>query len=296
PLPPDQLPQQRAARGESFSMEFTLDAETGERRWFEADGQPIHGGENEQQRWGVLVIRDITDRSLRRLQDEFIAMASHELRTPLTPLQSYLQMLLKLFADRTADDLARHYTESSLEQVRRLARLVGDLLDVSRLQSGKYTFKSERIAFNQLVVRAVEAAQTLAAGQAIRLDTTDVPLNVVGDPDRMEQALLNLFTNAITYAPETKHIDVRLRRASTNAEVRIRDYGPGIPAADISHLFNRFYQAERADRDSRRGLGLGLYITREIVTAHGGTITAESQNGKGATFIITLPLAAEQPR
>jgi two-component system CheB/CheR fusion protein len=277
-------------------MEFTQDAETGERRWFEANGQPIHDGENGQQRWGVLVIRNITERSLRRLQDEFIAMASHELRTPLTPLQSYLQMLLKLFADRPADDPARHYTESSLAQVRRLARLVGDLLDVSRLQSGKYTFKSERIALNQLVTRAVEAAQTLAAGQTIRLDATDVPLNIVGDPDRMEQALLNILTNAITYAPETKHIDVRLRRAGGNAELRIRDFGPGIPAADMPRLFNRFYQAERSDRDSRRGLGLGLYITREIVTAHGGTITAESQENKGTTFIFTLPLAAEQPR
>lgn len=300
-LPPDASPQARAARGESFNMEFTVAVPDGARRWFEARGRPIRDGAGRPQ-GGVVVIRDITERSLHRLQDEFLALASHELRTPLTPIQSYLQMLIRALGEPPADPRARRYAESALTQTRRLARLVSDLLDVTRLQHGKYVLALAPVDLDALVARAVEVARTLAAGQTIALRRENEggggegegagagALLVNGDAERLEQVLLNLLTNAITYAPNTERIDLWLRRAGDVAEIEVQDYGHGIAAADLPHLFSRFYQVARPDRPAQRGLGLGLFIAKEIVTAHGGTIAVASVEGEGTTFTVRLPL------
>ncbi|MGH2517870.1 MAG: CheR family methyltransferase [Ktedonobacterales bacterium] len=293
PLPLAATPQQRTAHGEVFIIEFTLSGEDGARRYFEANGQPIRS-ENTAL-GGVVAIRDITERTLqRRLQDEFISLASHELRTPLTPLTSYLQILNKQFVSRPEDARARSLIDRSLLQVKRLTRLVQDLVDVRRLYTGKFNMDMRPVRLDELVARAVEIAQTMApASQEIHLEQPPPPILVTGDTERLEQALLNLLANAITYAPHTDRIDVRLAFTDNEAEVRVRDYGPGIPAAELSHLTERFYQVTRTDSDrpSRRGLGLGLYIVTEIVAAHGGRLEVASVEGQGATFTIQLPLA-----
>jgi two-component system, chemotaxis family, CheB/CheR fusion protein len=288
-LPQAEQPRQRAARGETFSMEFTLTRDDGTRRWFEANGQPITHSEGE--RGGVLVIRDITERSLHKLEDEFMALASHELRTPLTPLQASLQRLLKQYESRAANTDERRSVEMALRQSQRMARLVTDLVDVRRLQSGKFTLDRRRLRLDELLGQAVESARTLSQGQEIQTDFANTPLEVDGDPGRLEQVFLNLLVNAITYAPGTQRIEVRLRRAGKQAEVQVRDRGPGIPAAELPQLFSRFYQAGHADETNRQGLGLGLYISKEIVDAHGGSIGVESTEGKGTTFTVRLPLA-----
>jgi two-component system CheB/CheR fusion protein len=295
-LPPEATPRERAARGESFSMEFTITAEDGSRRWFEANGQPIRGSDGTLQ-GGVVVIQDITERSLHRLQDEFMALASHELRTPLTPLQGSLQLLLKQLQDLPADSPQRRYAERALAQVKHLSRLVNDLLDVARLQSGRYSLNLEHVRLDELVAQMIEIAQMQTTDKVIALDVADAPLYVQGDAGRLEQVLLNLLNNAISHAPQSERIDVRLRRVDNEAEIQVQDYGKGIPAADLPHLFFRFYQAVRSDQRSSRGLGLGLYIAHELVTAHGGQITAASEEGKGTTFTIRLPLlpAEEAP-
>jgi two-component system, chemotaxis family, CheB/CheR fusion protein len=295
PLRSEHSPQQRAARGESFNMEFTLIDGQRARRWFEANGQPIGSADGGQQ-GGVVVIRDITERSLHRLQEEFLALASHELRTPLTPLQTSLQALVRSYASHPPDAQQRHYAELAIAQVGRLARLVDDLLDASRLQSGKYTLTRERLRFDELVGRAAETARMLAQGQQITLDVHDAPLTIDGDAQRLEQIILNLLTNAITYAPNTPRIDVRLKRAGDDAELQVQDYGPGIAPADMPHLFTRFFQVARRDQSTTRGLGLGLYIAQEIAMAHGGRIIAASTPGQGATFTLRLPLAQEKER
>src|SRR5579871_6773625 len=122
------------------------------------------------------------------------------------------------------------------------------------------------------------------------LEVQTNPLSVSGDTGRLEQILLNLLNNAMTYAPQSKQIDVRVRQVENEAEVQVQDYGQGIPQADLPHLFSRFYQAARSDRQTKRGLGLGLYIVRELVTAHNGRISVDSSEGKGTTFTIRLPL------
>jgi two-component system, chemotaxis family, CheB/CheR fusion protein len=295
PLPPEATPRRRAAAGEPFTMSFTLIKEDGSRCWFEANGHPIRP--DGQPQGSVVVIRDITDRSLRRLQDEFLALASHELRTPLTALDGYLQMLLRELcrAGEPDDAPTRRYATTALNQARQLGRLSRDLLDVGRLQSGRLRLALETVDLVPLVRQTVELARSLARGQAIALDADDGPLPVRGDPGRLEQVLLNLLTNAIQYAPDTERIDVRLRRDGPWAAIEVQDYGPGIAAADLPHVFTRFYRAQPGARRGGGGLGLGLFISRELVAAHGGTLEVASTVGQGATFTVCLPLAESDP-
>jgi two-component system CheB/CheR fusion protein len=306
PLSADVGPQRRAARGESFSMQFTMTSADGSRRWFEASGQPI--GRDSADLSGVVVIRDITDRSLRHLLEEFMALASHELRTPLTSL-SVLSQVAERHAQRRLQQGQPGGVEweeeqrENLERLKglraqsaKLARLVDDLLDVSRLQHGKLALKLEPLDLVPVVTQAVEVAQGLAQGQAIHFDAPKEALRVNGDPQRLEQVLLNLLTNAIKYAPNTERIDVRLRRTNGEAEIEVRDYGPGIPAADLEGIFSRFRQSARTELSSEGGLGLGLFITRELVSEHGGSVHANSREGEGTAFTVRLPLLEEGAR
>lgn len=288
-LAPEATPRERAARGETFRMEFTLTAEDGSRRWFEASGQHIQDVESKLQ-GGVVVIRDITDRSVHRLQEEFLSLASHELRTPLTPLQGSLQLLLKDLGDEQGSARARRHAERALGQVRQLGRMVNDLLDVARLQSGHYSLNLESVRLDELVAQTVEVMQPVSNGQTIRLEMSDAPLSVNGDTGRLQQVLMNLLNNASSHAPTSTHVDVRLRRVGNEAELQVQDYGKGIPTADLPHLFARFYQSGQNNRKAGHGLGLGLFITNELVSAHGGQISVASMEGEGTTFTIRLPL------
>src|SRR5205085_3923804 len=209
PLPTEQTPRARAARGETFSMTFTLPGLDGARRWFEATGQPIQSEEAGQ---GVVVIRDITERSLRRMQEEYLALISHELRTPLTPIHGYLTLLGQLLQTESADGRARRYLARVQEQMQRLQRLVDDLLEVERLQEGKLQLDREPVDLVPLVQGLVEAVQATTDGPRVELAIAEEPLVVAGDATRLSQVVLNLLTNAARHAPDSPHIEVRLRR------------------------------------------------------------------------------------
>jgi two-component system, chemotaxis family, CheB/CheR fusion protein len=286
PLPPDQTPQWRAARGEPFRMEFTLAGPGGSRRWLEASGKPI--GSGEQGEGGVIVVRDISTRSLRRLQEESLALVGHELRAPLTALQGYLQMLAR--RGGIQDEGARELVERAREQAGRLDGLIDELADATRSEQGQLAIEPRPIDLVPLTRRVVEIAQTLTREQSFDLSASEDSLTIEADPGRVEQVLLNLLTNAVRHAPTSQRIDVRLREVDNQAEVQVQDYGPGIAAADLPNVFSRFFQVGRA-RGNQGGLGLGLYISRQIVEAHGGTIEASSRPGRGATFTVRLPLA-----
>jgi two-component system, chemotaxis family, CheB/CheR fusion protein len=288
PLPPEATPHSRAARGETFSMQFSLTTGEGARRWFEANGQPLRGNDEEH---SVVVIREITASSLhRRLQDEFLALASHELRTPLTAVQGSLELLLNQLPAESSDARPRHSASLALRHARRLAVLVRDLTDVVRLQSGKLVLTCQAVDLVALVTQVVEDVQVLAQGRTVHLDAGTGPLLVYGDAGRLEQVLLNLLTNALAHAPEASRIEVRLRRVDDEVELQVQDYGRGVAAAALPHLFTRFYQVARPDRPSQGGLGLGLFICQELVTAHGGRIDVRSTEGEGTTFTVWLPL------
>jgi len=292
PLPSDETPQARAGRGEAFSLEFTLPVADGGQRWYEANGQPLHDHGREA---GVVVIHDITmSHQYRRLQDEFLALASHELRTPLTSIRGYLDLILRRAHDTSVDERLVYYATRAAGQTRRLTELVGDLTDVTRLQSGKLTLEVGAVDLAALVERVIEMARDLPPGHTIHLDSAAEPVRVEGDAERLEQVLTNLLTNAFAHAPSDQPIEVRLRREGDAVALDVQDHGRGIAADQLPHLFSRFYQVERGDRPSQGGLGLGLFICREVVAAHGGRIDVASTEGKGTTFTVWLPLTSPQ--
>jgi signal transduction histidine kinase len=276
--------RKRAARGESFECAFSAPDREGRERWFEVVGRPvppeigIGGG-------GTLIVHDTTDVRLRRLQEEFVGIVAHELRTPLTALRGYLQMLNRPKAEPDERGMLR----LAIEQADRLDHLVDELFDVTLAGRGALAVEPALVALGPLVRETVDIARGLADGHRFRIEELDGKLLVVADRARLEQVLLNVLTNALVHAPESPDVVVRLRRLRQWAEIEIEDHGPGIPPDVKARLFSPF---ERGGALRRRGLGLGLYISREIINAHGGTIEVDSKPGDGATFTIGLPLGA----
>jgi two-component system, chemotaxis family, CheB/CheR fusion protein len=237
---------------------------------------------------------------LDQLKDEFLSLASHELRTPLTTMKGYAQLLERLVVgnsntpdrEQRIDRLAKQFNS----RVGRLQRLVEDLVDVGRLQSGKLALMREPVDLADMLSQVVEDAGMLSNGHTIELHLprSGPSLVVEGDQMRLMQVITNLFQNALTHAGESKRIDVRLSRASSRARIQVQDYGPGIAADMQSQLFTRFYQAHFPQQSRSGGLGLGLFIARQIVEQHDGTIRVQSVVGEGATFIVELPLTKEK--
>jgi two-component system CheB/CheR fusion protein len=233
---------------------------------------------------------------LDRLKDEFLALASHELRTPLVPLRGYAQMLTRLVTEQEQapgwDPRVIDYARRFDRQIRYLSRLTDDLFDVGRLQSGKFNLDLQPVDLRTVVAQLVEQCEMLNLEYhcVVEIAVPDAPLWVQGDAPRLVQVGLGLVENAIKYAPASDHIDIRLAQVGDQAQLSVRDYGPGIPAEQHAAIFQRFYQADQPPASARRGLGLGLFIAGQIVAQHGGTITVESAPDQGSTFLIRLPL------
>jgi len=228
--------------------------------------------------------------SANRAKDEFLAMLGHELRNPLSPILTALQMM-KLRGDEV------HGKERAIieRQVRHLARLVDDLLDVSRITRGKVELHRDRVELATIVAQAVEVASPLFEERVHRL-FTDVPadLAVIGDEHRLTQVLSNLLTNAAKYTPPGGRIEVIARAEDGKAIIKVKDTGKGIPPDLLSRVFDLFVQGYRTPDRSGGGLGLGLSIVRMLVTMHGGQVTATSEGpGKGSEFTVTLPVDAD---
>ena len=286
PLPEENWPQRRAANGQSFTMLFTLRESRGDRRWYEASGQPLLVEGTQQ--GGVVVIRDVTDRSLRHLQEQFLSIAGHELRTPLTALSLSIDLAARRL-EKSDDERLRQHIARAAQQARRLAELAREVVDVARLQTASLQLDRAPLDIVDLTRTALDTIQVIAADQPIELQITEEPLLISADARRIEQVLLNLIGNAINFTGGRGPIQVSVCRVDDLVEIQVRDHGPGIPAQVLPRIFERFYRVDD-DRSAREGLGLGLYIAREIVTAHGGHIEVQSNPGEGATFIVTLPL------
>jgi two-component system, chemotaxis family, CheB/CheR fusion protein len=249
--------------------------------------------------------------ALDRLKDEFMSLASHELRTPLVPLRGYADLLKRVIRKQETapgwDPRIGQYVGKFDQQIRYLNRLVDDLFDVTRLQTGKFTLDMQRVDLIQVVAQAVEQGRMLADTPPIHFTPPEdeAPLLADGDPQRIMQVVLNLLQNAVRHAAESPAIEVRVRRlpagrrggtqraggARGQAEITVQDQGPGIPPEVRSSLFTRYYQGPPGAAPQRTGLGLGLFIARQIVEQHGGSISLESTEGQGSTFTVRLPLA-----
>jgi len=226
-------------------------------------------------------------------KDEFLAMLSHELRNPLAPISNAVRLMELKPRDETT--LARS-AEIINRQVRQLTRLVEDLLDVSRITSGKITLQHDQVDFSALVARAVETARPLVESrkQTVKISLPEHPIYLHADPARVEQILTNLLNNASKYSEEGGAISLSARTAGNQVELRVKDNGIGIMPEMLSRIFELFTQAERSLDRSQGGLGIGLTLVKRLVELHGGTIDARSDGlGKGSEFIVRLPLAVQ---
>ncbi len=231
-----------------------------------------------------------------RMRDQFLSLASHELKTPLTSLLGYAELLERRsrqngsFGER---ELRALHVIS--DQSRRLSKLVSALLDLSRIQSGQLSIERRPVDLHALVRRLIEEVQPAQEHHVLECESTDKQLVILGDELRLEQVLQNLVQNAIKYSPDGGIVCINLHQCGTEAHVSVVDQGIGIPADSMPLLFSRFYRAHNVDPQHISGMGIGLYVVKEIVGLHGGTVSVTSEEGQGSTFTISLPLARQLP-
>ncbi len=236
--------------------------------------------------------RDLTERRrIERMKDQMIGIVSHELRTPIGSVQGALQLLSRLLpADLPARE--RELIALASRNAERLLRLVNDLLDLERLESGAATVDRQNVALAEAFTAAQDATQPIADAAEVRLLWDAAGLRVSADADRVAQVVINLVGNAVKFSPRGGAVHVSALAQGEMCEVRVADEGRGIPPEDLDRVFERFAQVEHADAKQKGGTGLGLAIARAIVLGHGGRIWVESAVGRGSTFHFTLPLAA----
>ena len=290
----------RTQRGESREVEFVSNV-------YEEDGNQVI----------QCNIRDITDRKRREeerglllesvqrahaeadtansTKDEFLAILSHELRTPLTSILGWSQML----SDDVLNDAdSQRAAEVILRNARAQRKLIDDLLDISRIITGKLRLDVRLVELRPMINNVIDGLRPAAAARNIQLDIAfgSRISPIVGDPDRLQQIVWNLLTNAIKFTPKGGTVRVRLEHIASHVEITTSDTGPGIDPNFLPHVFDRFRQSDSSTTRGHGGLGLGLSIVRQLVELHGGTVTAESAgNGKGSTFKVILPIRGVHP-
>ena len=243
---------------------------------------------------------------LDKLKTQFLSMASHELRTPLTAVTGFMQIARRRMSRvSTADGVpeqwrdeanrANETLEMANRQSKKLARLIDELLDVSRLEQGRVEMRLTEMELADVVTDVAERMRLLS--QTHEIETRiEGRAPIVGDRDRIEQVLENLVGNAIKYTPGAGRIEVSMRVNGTNAKVSVRDEGIGIAPGEVEKIFGLFYRSPDPRADHVGGLGLGLYISRDIVSRHHGKLWAERNKDSGTTFHLTLPLADVRSR
>ena len=296
--------------GEPFEMEFPLRGKDGNFRWFLTRVNPLRNAEGRIVRWcgtntdieELLQTRMRAERA-NQLKDEFLATLSHELRTPLNAILGWSQMLQNR-------NLSEAETKKALATIERNARsqsqLIDDILDVSRIITGKLRLDVRAVELPTVIMAAVDTARPAAEAKNIRLQTLLDPQaeTLSGDPDRLQQVVWNLLSNAIKFTPKNGRVQVRLERVNSHVEIVVSDTGKGIEPDFLPHVFDRFRQSDGSMTRRHGGLGLGLAIVRQLVELHGGTVSVASDGAEqGSTFIVNLPLlpvrsepASEIPR
>jgi PAS domain S-box-containing protein len=310
---PDDLPLtradvQRLLAGEiaSYSRERRYIRKDGAQIWLQTSVTLLRDAAGAPRRF-VSVVEDITQRKalleseraarteaerLGELKDQFLATLSHELRTPLSAILGWSQVLQRR-------EFGREEQLKAVQTIERNARiqaqLIEDLLDMSRIASGKLRLDVQPVEPAPLVEAAVQTVRPAAEAKGIRLETVIDPFAgpVSGDPGRLQQVVLNLLSNAIKFSPKDGRVQVLLQRAASNIEIVVADNGIGIRPEFLAHVFERFRQADASTTRRYSGLGLGLSIVKQLVELHGGTVQAHSAGeSRGATFTVRLPLTA----
>lgn len=240
----------------------------------------------------VFSYTDITEaRALDRQRNDFLTVAAHEMRTPLTPLLMYLQTIERRAVQNQPVDL--EVVGKARRQVNRISRLVEDLLDLSRLESRRAQLSFARVALLEVVEQVVADARAQTRNHEIVYQPAAREVVVSGDRARLEQVVVNLLQNAVKYSPEGGRVVVVVEARGSEARVSVQDPGIGIPPEEQKRLFQRFFRAGNASARNFGGLGIGLFVSHEIVAQHGGHFEVQSELGKGSTFTFSLPLARQ---
>ena len=292
------------AEHSDYEVEYRITRKNGSETWVSGRGRGIYAEDGKL--IGMLgFVQDITTRKTAeveserlyrqaeesgRLKEEFLATISHELRTPLSAILGWARML-------RLGQLSEEHTAKALDTIERNARaqaqLVDDLLDVSRIMTGKLRMDVRPSDPNAFIDAAVDAVRPAAEAKGVRvqkvIDTGAI--SIPGDPVRLQQVVWNLLSNAIKFTPRGGRVQIRSERVNSHLEIVVSDTGQGITADFLPHVFDRFRQADQKTSRQHGGMGLGLAIVRHLVEMHGGTVSAESEGeGKGATFTVTLPI------
>lgn len=225
-------------------------------------------------------------------KDEFVSMASHQLRTPLTSIKGYLSMVLEGDAGELNRE-QRKLLEEAFTSSERMVRLIGDFLNVSRLQNGKFTIdRSAQVNLADLVEQEIDNVDEIAKSRGIGIayhKPAGFPVLYL-DEDKMRQVVMNYLDNAVYYSPESKTITVRLYKNEGAVVLEVIDRGMGVPKGVQKRLFTKFFRAKNAQKQRPDGTGIGLYLAKMVITVHGGRIIFESTEGKGSMFGFRLPI------
>jgi len=238
----------------------------------------------------VTLFRDITyEKEVDRMKSEFISTVSHELRTPLTSIKSFTEILLTYEEDK---DTQREFLTIINDESERLTRLINDVLDISKIESGRVEWKLEDLGIEELIISAINATSSIIHKKGLNVELSideDLP-RVEGDRDKIIQVITNLLSNAIKFSPEKESIALHAYREDSNVSVSVKDNGRGIASQNHEKIFLKFCQIEDEMAGKPDGTGLGLAICKEIIKYHRGNIRVESEPGKGSNFIFSLPV------
>ncbi|WP_443946977.1 PAS domain-containing protein [Pedobacter sp. AW1-32] len=235
----------------------------------------------------LLAIEDITDRrEIEQRKDDFLSIASHELKTPLTTIKGYIQALERTVPSESSKKYKEMLTKASI-QVNKLNNLIGELLDVSKIQTGNIELHRSSVNIDKIIVEAVDGITSAAACPPIRIEGKANNM-VFADESHLIQVLNNLISNAVKYGADSKEILIYVSNVSNYVKVSVTDYGMGITVENQKKIFDRFYRVGEI-QERFPGMGIGLYICDQIIKNHGGTLWVESEKGKGSTFSFTIP-------
>ena len=272
-----------------YEVEF---AEGNRSIWVEVTGSKIPSLTGDKDPWALFVLHDITkQKKLEAVRKDFVANVSHELRTPLSVIKGYIETLVDGHQDMPLEDRER-FMRTIQRHTERLNSLLEDLLALSRLESINPGLRRESTDLAQLIKGIQEDYRVRPTAAEHKISATiDPAISVLLiDPLKITQVLENLIDNAVKYTPKGSHINVSTQQRENKIEICIRDNGPGIPEADLPHIFERFYRVDKGRSREKGGTGLGLSIVKHIVQLHGGQVRVESKLGQGTAFFFTLPV------
>lgn len=274
------------ATGVTYQAEVRLRNRNGDFRWHAVKGEPLLDQYNNITKW-VGAFTDINEQKLNdERKDEFVSIASHEMKTPLTTAKAYLQML-ELTLDES-DEEAYLFTKKANQSVDRLTELVTELLDVSKIRLGKLHYNLGTFNFNEMIQETVESIQLTSSSHKI-IKAGKVCDQVYGDKDRLQQVVVNLLTNAIKYSPGAEEVYITIYQQHDSIQVSVQDFGIGIAETSLNKIFDKYHRIEE-HAVHFQGLGIGLFISYEIIQRHSGNLWAKSESGKGSTFYFSIPI------